>query len=213
MERRSRKRGSVACAMCVFFLFGSFPTASRTEASQDATSVEQGYSSSPAAETDDEILPGSLQFQFVIGEWDIAFKAYDPETGEVIREHRARQRAEYLNDQGMIFDEWIAFSPTTGEQRAYGVTLRTYSDTTGTWQNVFLSAAQPGPAAPFASHWRENEMHGQGRFDRPDGGAVEFRLRFFDITDNSFGWEEKWSIDGGKTWHLAKAYRAKRRTH
>jgi hypothetical protein len=153
---------------------------------------------------------GHLEFDFMIGRWDIQFRAYDVETGLVTSALNAIQQAEYANGDSLIVDEWTSFSQETGEQASHGVTLRTYSRSTGRWQHAFLRSGQDEQAAVFSGEWRDNEMHASGATTLLDGRVMQFRLRFYEIESDSFNWMEEWSIDGGANWVLAKTQVATR---
>ncbi len=150
------------------------------------------------------------QFQFLIGDWDIQSKTFDAPTGKLLLEKRAWQHAKYLDEKRMIFDQWTSYTPS-GEKLTHGVTLRAYSKVSGQWQNAYLSSFPVEPPSDFVTKWQDNEMEGQGSWEHPRVGTIQFKIRFFDITTNRYKWEQKLSIDDGKTWHLERSYIANRR--
>lgn len=146
--------------------------------------------------------PESREYDFLIGDWDIVAKRYNIFDGSVISELRARQRTEYRNDGRMIVSEWTGFAPDTGQKVVHGVTLITYSPTTGQWQNTFLGSMQSGPASVFTTERVDDEIR---------GGGPTFRIRFFDITEDGYSWEQRITVDGGDTWILERTQQARRR--
>lgn len=156
---------------------------------------------------------GAQAFDFMIGWWDIEYRAYDVETGEVTSILDAVQHAEYRNEGSLIVDEWTSYDPETRDQVSYGVTLRSYSPATGRWQHTYLRSGQQTAASAFSGQWSNGEMRASGSTIIPDGRVLHFRLRFYDITENDFKWMEEWSIDDGRTWALAKTQVAIRRAH
>lgn len=168
------------------------------------------YAPAPASAQTDETASGHLGFEFMIGTWQIDFRSYDLDTGEVSSVLDAVQEVTYLNGTAIIVDEWTGFSRETGEEISYGVTLRSYSPTTREWQHTFLQSGQAGPASAFSGSWREGEMRAEGSESLDDGREMRFRLKFYDIAATSFKWMEEWSIDDGLTWHLSKTQVAQR---
>lgn len=153
---------------------------------------------------------GAKQYDFLIGNWDIKYQKHYVPAGGVKYQATATQHAYYKDSGKMLVDEWVGFSPDTVEQEIYGVTLRTYSSETGNWQNVHLMSNQSQPTSSFTSHWENNEIHGRGSYEVPGMGTIDYKLRFFDITDSSFKWEQHLSRDGGKTWFLDLTQNANR---
>jgi hypothetical protein len=164
----------------------------------------------PANTQSEKLDPGHREFDFMIGRWDIEFRSYDPETGTLTAVLDAVQEARYVNGGTLIVDEWTGYSRETGEQVTHGVTLRSYSPTTGLWEHAFLRSNQEERASVFSSEWRDNAMHAEGSSPLADGWTLIFRLRLYDIERDSFIWLEEWSIDGGTSWHLAKTQVATR---
>lgn len=151
---------------------------------------------------DQEPPAESQQYDFLIGDWDIVAKRYNVFNGSVLSEVSVHQHTEYRNDGRMIVSEWTATSPTTGKKVAHGITLTTYSNATKKWQNVYLGSMQPGPVTGFATERVGDEIH---------GGGPTFRIRFFDITPNSYEWEQRVQIRNGDTWLLERTQSATRR--
>ncbi len=168
------------------------------------------YAQEADVQAKSEIAPGALEFDFLIGHWDIFFRRFDPESGEILMELNALQTANYVGNRQMIVDEWTGFDQTSGEQVSHGVTLRTYSATARQWTNVYLESEQTDDVSQFQSRWIDGEMHAQGSSKLLDGRTLNYRLRFFEIQPDSFEWKEEWSINGGKSWHLVKTQSATR---
>ena len=162
-------------------------------------------------ETEKETVPGSLQYQFLIGDWDIKVSKYYVPDGGLKKEKTAWQHVEYRDNGKMIVDEWTGYDAETQEKDSYGVTLRTYSDETQQWQNVYLGSNQNVDTSSFVSVWTDNEMHGTGQYEVENLGTIKYKLRFFNITENSYEWEEYLSKDDGKNWFLSLKQVATRR--
>jgi len=154
--------------------------------------------------------PESRQFDFLIGDWDVASTRYHAD-GSVLLQYNARWNAKHLNDGRMIVDDFQMLAPTGQEVSSY-VTLRTYSQLTGRWEVVGLSALQPAVNAEWYGQWQEGEMRVDAVGTAPDGGIFRNRIRFFNIHESSFEWESNFSRDDGVTWLRAVSMLATRAT-
>ncbi len=57
----------------------------------------------------------------------------------------------------------------------------------------------------------DNEMHLNLQQLGPNGLVVIARIRFFDITADSFSWKNPTSVDNGATWFLSTLLKLRRR--
>ena len=144
------------------------------------------------------VSPEGRQFDFFIGDWDVAATRYK-EDGSTLFQYKATWSARYLDEGRMILDDFKALAPTGQAVSSY-VTLRTYSEATKRWEMVGLSALQPAGSGEWHGEWKDGEMllHAQGK--DPAGRPVRTEIRFFNIAVNSFHWESMASRDEGKTW-------------
>jgi hypothetical protein len=142
--------------------------------------------------------PESQQFDFLIGDWDVAATRYK-EDGTPLFEYKASWSAKSLNEGRMIVDDFKAYAPT-GQAISSYVTLRTYSETTHRWEMAGLPALQPAANAQWYGEFKGGEMLLEASGKDPTGNMVRTRIRFFNISKNSFNWESKVSRDEGKTW-------------
>lgn len=145
--------------------------------------------------------PESLQFDFLIGDWDVAAARYK-EDGSVLFEYKASWSARYLHEGRMVMDDFKAYLPTGQEMSSY-VTLRTYSEATHCWEMTGLSALQPAITAHWRGEWKDGEMLIDVIGKNPEGDTIRNNIRFFNISKDRFAWESKISQDAGKTWTKA----------
>jgi hypothetical protein len=145
--------------------------------------------------------PESRQFDFLIGDWDVAATKYK-EDGSSLFQYKASWSAKYLNEGRMVMDDFKAYSPTGQEISSY-VTLRTYSETTRRWEMAGLSALQPNANAEWFGEWKDGEMLLDAVGMNPEGVTIKNKIRFFNIEKNSFTWESRMSDNSGKTWAKA----------
>jgi hypothetical protein len=143
-------------------------------------------------------LPEGQQFDFLIGDWDVAATRYKDD-GSAPFQYKASWNAKYLNDGRMIVDDFKAYAPTGQAVSSY-VTLRTYSEATHRWEMAGLSALQPAGSAEWYGELKDGEMLLNANGKDPAGNMVKTKIRFFNIAKNSFSWESKVSRDEGKTW-------------
>lgn len=140
----------------------------------------------------------SKQFDFLIGLWTVAATAFNPD-GTVLRQYAASWEAKSLNAGRMVMDDYRAQMPNGMDVSSF-VTLRTWCPTTGRWEVTGLAAHQPAISMQWYGKWQEDEMRLEAKGQDQQGQIIETRIRFFDITTNSFAWDSHASRDGGKTW-------------
>ncbi len=142
--------------------------------------------------------PESRQFDFLIGEWEVAASRYQDD-GSVQFHYPARWRCVHLNDARMVMDDFKAYGPG-GQAISSYVTLRTYSAANGRWEMVGLAAFQPAVPAQWFGEWREGEMRMNAIGAGPAGETVQTRIRFFDIAQDHFAWESHARRGDAATW-------------
>jgi hypothetical protein len=154
------------------------------------------------------MTPESRQFDFLIGDWNVAVSRYKPD-GSLLLQYQGGWNARYLNEGRMVLDDFKAFAPT-GEEISSYVTLRTYSQVTHRWEMSGLAAFQPATAVEWYGEWKDGEMRIEAFGKDPKGNPVRNRIRFFLIEKDRFSWESNVSFDDGRTWILASSLTATR---
>jgi hypothetical protein len=152
--------------------------------------------------------PESRQFDFLIGEWDVDVTRFKDD-GTPLFQYRASWIAVHLNGGRMIMDDFKALAPDGRPISSY-VTLRTYSEVSGRWEMTGLQALQPSGNAEWHGMSKDGEMLLNVTGKDPAGNPVKTKIRFFDISENTFSWENLMSLDQGKTWSRTAALRASR---
>ena len=156
----------------------------------------------------DASAPENLQFDFLIGEWTVEGTRFAP-SGEVLISYGGTWRAEYLHGKRMVLDDFSIHLPTGQEVSAF-VTLRSYSPITRRWEIAGLGAFQPALQGEWFGHWADGEMTLLATAKMPDGREVRNRIRFHEITPDTFRWESHNSFDGGATWIKSASLQASR---
>ena len=154
------------------------------------------------------VTPESRQFDFLIGDWDVAASKYRPD-GSLLLQYRGSWSARYLNEGRMVLDDFKTFAPT-GEEISSYVTLRTYSEATHRWEMSGLAAFQPATVAQWYGEWRDGEMRIEAIGKDPKGDPSRNRIRFFLIEKDRFSWESSITLDDGRTWVPAASLTATR---
>ena len=154
---------------------------------------------------DDMLQPPQEQFDFLIGKWAVDAKTF--QAGKVVAETQAVWNAKYSDDKKIVIDEWRSVPNENGQSQLW-ITLRSYSESMQRWQIVGLQSNQPTLAPTFLGEWRNGEMHMWAEI-MVEQGPLQARVRFYHITENSFEWEMKMSIDG-EAWFLYQTFSARR---
>lgn len=152
--------------------------------------------------------PESQQFDFLIGNWDVAATRYK-EDGSVLLQYSANWQARHLNEGRMVMDDFKALTPAGQDVSSY-VTLRTYSEANQRWEMAGLAALQPAIQAQWFGEWKDGEMQLSAVGNNPTGGTIHNRIRFFNITECSFSWESRISYNEAASWALSASLQATR---
>lgn len=157
-----------------------------------------------------ELPQAAGQFDFFIGEWNTELVAYNLD-GEVINTIPGNWRVEKVNGGRMIVDRYESSLPN-GVELSGGTTLRTYSPETKRWEMVFLTPMQANMVQQFAANYEDGEIRGSAYGVDLDGVETWAKIRFFNISENSFEWEQEVSWDNGKSWFRTRTISAQRKS-
>jgi len=148
-------------------------------------------------------------FDFTLGEWDADVIHYAAD-GTVSQELEGSWSAKASFGGKVIEDQFI--QRVGGVDDASAFTLRTYCEETQRWEMVFLWAGQPATGLiAFVGNRVDNEMHLNLQQLGPNGLVTLMRIRFFDISSDSFSWENSTSVDNGLTWLPGMSLKLRRR--
>ena len=131
------------------------------------------------------------------------------EDGSVLLQYKANWQARHLNEGRMVMDDFKALAPT-GQHFSSYVTLRTYSEANRRWEMAGLAALQPAVQAQWFGAWRDGEMQLTAVGNNPTGGTIHNQIRFFNITELSFSWENRISHNEAASWALSASLQATR---
>lgn len=139
-----------------------------------------------------------LQFDFLIGHWDVNAVRYNPD-GSVQQSYKGHWEAKYLNNKRMVIDDFKALSPTGAEISSF-VTLRTYSEMTSQWQIVGLGAHLPSTINEWKGVQKDKDMLLRATGTDSDGASFINKIRFYNLAEHEFLWESNLSFDDGESW-------------
>jgi hypothetical protein len=154
-----------------------------------------------------EPVAESKQFDFLIGNWNVDGARFK-EDGTPLLKYKAPWSAVHLNGGRMVMDDFKALGPN-GQPVSSFVTLRTYSEVTNRWELAGLQAVSPAMPSEWYGVAKDGEMLLDATAKTPNG-EVKNRIRFFNITANSFSWESSMSFDQGKSWRKVAELKATR---
>lgn len=150
-------------------------------------------------------------FNFMLGEWDADIRRYAPD-GTMTADAKGAWSVRSSFGGRVIEDQLTQFD-ADGKEETAAFSLRTYCEETQRWEMVYFWAAQPASSLlVFVGNRVGDEMHLNLQQSGPNGLVTMAHIRFFDISDDSFSWENNTSIDNGVTWFISGSHKMRRRT-
>lgn len=146
--------------------------------SQSAGAEGGGAAPSPCSD------PGCDEFDFWIGDWDLTWSDGGVGTNIVTRGYG-----------GCVVQEKFA-APGIG---FHGMSVSVYLPTEQVWKQTWVDDA--GGYLDFVGTFSDGRMR-LSRTTEVQGVAIDQRMTFRDIRENSFDWDWEVSRDGGDTWEM-----------
>ena len=143
-----------------------------------------------------DIPKPTSDFDFLVGEWDMANERRKPALGEPAEWYEVPSKMKVYSyfDGAISFDEgWF---PTEGFR---GATLRLFHPETKTWSIHWINSLRGRLETPVIGSFGAD---GLGVFEGPDeweGQPIDVRFRWTPGANQS-AWEQSFSTDGGRTW-------------
>lgn len=144
------------------------------------------------------IPPQMKEFDFIIGDWDVAIRYYAPD-GTVQSEEKAKWHGEHRNGGRMVLDEFTRVDPD-GTETSCAITLRTFCPDLEEWEMTFLFSQQPGVPQSFRGKFTDGVGCFNTVINLSEETSMIARIYFHDIKPDSFEWKMEQSLDGGKSW-------------
>jgi len=154
-----------------------------------------------------EVPVESSQYDFFIGEWDVLVTEYSKE-GEVKDTAKGVWWAKYIHDKRVLLDDIVIFD---GKGKLYPgyPSLRTYSPKLGKWMSMHMAPLATQASCRNIGTWKNNEMHIDSTCQQTKGEKYS-RVRFYNITENSFDYTWEDSTDK-ENWILYVTFEGQRR--
>jgi hypothetical protein len=147
------------------------------------------------ANTTTAMAPEARQFDFWIGEWDLAWGENGHGTNSIIP----------ILD-GYVIQENFDGRPAIPLQ---GLSVSTYTPSLGQWQQTWVDNS--GTYLDFVGGLEDGRMV-LSRTVTVGGKAIRQRMVWFNIAAGSLDWNWERSDDGGQTWQVLWAIRYTRKT-
>lgn len=148
-------------------------------------------------------------FDFLLGEWDADIVRYAPD-GTLTADAKGSWYA-VASFGGKVIEDRL-MQEENGVEASAAYSLRTYCAETKQWEMVYFWAEKPASSImAFVGNRVGDEMHLNLQQIGQNGLVTTAQIRFFDITENSFSWENNTSIDNGVTWFISGSHKMRRR--
>ena len=161
------------------------------------TSAQHGAGGQPAIRS---VPPAASQYNFLVGQWELDVR---PLVTGLAKIHGTPKfigtwKAWRALDGWGIEDE-MKISDGSGNPRTFTHSVRVYDATAQSWTVNALDVYKQKFASATAK-WSGREMNQSASGTDAEGKAYMSRTRVYDITPNSFKWQQDRSSDGGRTW-------------
>ena len=147
--------------------------------------------SATAAQAPSPTRSGERDFDYLLGDW--TFTATSKQYGKFNGRWSAVRLA-----TGQLLDEYRIVDDKGGTVYVTA-TIRNYNAKSGKWELIGMDGSNG--LQDFGTGERVgSEMHIEQRFGVAGGKPTTLRIRYYDITPDSFSWNADQSTDAGKTW-------------
>ena len=134
----------------------------------------------------------------LVGKWDAKIESLDKDGNWNPGTNNIEWHWYYILNGHGIQDDWITeklAADGSDSTLVYGTNIRIFNKQENKWYMAWIH----GDGRKLASFTAVNEddnviMEGKNANGR------EVRITFFDITENSFEWQQEWTFDEGKSW-------------
>jgi len=146
-------------------------------------------------------IPEQKQFDFWVGEWDLAWPGA-----------KAGETAHGANSIKRVLDGCVVQENFSGGDAMplRGTSVSTFDARAGRWKQTWVD--NQGGYLDFVGEFKNGQMILQREGTRPDGTKVLQRMVWKNITPTELDWSWEASRDGGKTWQVNWPIHYKRRS-
>jgi len=145
--------------------------------------------------------PQVKQFDFWLGEWDLAWP------GE-----KSGETAHGANSVRRVLDGCVVEENFNGGTAMHlrGKSVSLFDARSGKWKQTWVD--NEGGYLDFVGEFKDSQMVLQREATRPDGTKALQRMVYKNITPQEFDWSWERSLDGGKTWQVLWPIHYKRKS-
>jgi len=150
---------------------------------------------SPIGARNPDAPPGTGQYDFLIGDWDIRVSLF--RDGQAPLNYAARWHNHWVVNGYAVMQEWRGPYST-------GMELRSYDETDDVWHGRNIYFPSPGAWYDNTAKWNDDEM--VVTTIRKDASGAESITRevYFDISASNFSIRTEISTDGGRSWQRGR---------
>lgn len=149
-------------------------------------------------------------FDFLLGDWDAEIRRYAPD-GTVTADTKGSWHAR-ASFGGKVIEDQVVQLDADGNEDVAANSLRTYCEETQQWEMVYFWSDHPmSSLMAFVGNRVGDEMHLNLQQLGANGLVTMAQIRFFEIAEHSFSWENNTSIDNGRSWFISGSHRMRRR--
>jgi hypothetical protein len=145
----------------------------------------------PEKEIDRLVAAHKADFDYLLGEWEFRSNSQEWGPGGGVWTAVKLEGGQLLDEYRVVGD--------SGQTWYLTHTIRAYNVLKDQWDMVGLDYGTGLSSTGFARRVG-NEVHIEQTFTNLHGPTGMTRIRYYDITPNSFRWSGARSLDGGKTW-------------
>ena len=144
----------------------------------------------------------------LVGKWDAKIERLDRDGNWNPGTNKIEWHWYYILNGHGIQDDWITeklAKDGSDSTLVYGTNIRIFNKQENKWHMAWIHG-DGRKLATFTAVNENDKVIMEGR--NADGREV--RITFFDMTDNSFEWQQEWTFDEGKSWTVVVKIHCKR---
>lgn len=160
---------------------------------------DESFEGSTKNKTLNENAPAETEsLSRLIGKWDAKIERLDKDGSWIEETKKIEWHWYFILNGHAIQDDWITeklAKDGSDSTLVYGTNIRIYNKNENLWYMAWIH----GDGQKLATFTAVNE-NDKVIMEGTNASGREVRITFFDITDNSFEWQQEWTFDEGKSW-------------
>jgi hypothetical protein len=139
--------------------------------------------------------PEQRQFDFWVGDWDLASPG--SKSGELIHHHNTIKR---ILGSCIVQENFVGSDAPEQAPQLLGTSISVFDVNSAQWKQTWVD--NQGSYLDFTGEFKDNQMILSREATRPDGTHVMQRMVWKNIRPNEFDWSWERSKDNGQTWEV-----------